>query len=85
LYPQKRAKKQRSARTQLTSPHSQPTDFGALVLKKQALMPISNMSGTPGAVGTEQKIESLEAIENLGRKAISRGIRNAQRFDHAPT
>jgi len=48
-------------------------------------MPISNMSGTPGAVGTEQKIESLEAIENLGRKAISRGIRNAQRFDHAPT
>jgi glutaminyl-tRNA synthetase len=55
LYPQKRAKKQRSAITQLTSPHSQTTDFGALFLKKQALMPISNMSCTPGPDSVKAK------------------------------
>jgi hypothetical protein len=48
-YPLKRAKKQRSASTQLTTPRNQATDSSALVLKMQALMPTGTKSGSLGA------------------------------------
>jgi len=55
LYPQKRAKKQRSARTQLTSPHSQLNNLGLLAWKKLTFMPIGTNSGTPGADSVKAK------------------------------
>ncbi len=49
VVPAEKSKKQRSASVHQPAPHNQPTDFGTLVLKKQALMSIGKMSGIASA------------------------------------